>query len=182
MAAPSAANKRITTEVNKLSALATSADSSVKFILEKAQNVDPTSAASRPGNAAAASSSTTPSFVIIGKILPNVDVYKQAAFQIEIKLPQEFPFKPPEVRFLTPIYHPNVDDQGKICVDILNANEAWKPTTSLVDIVKAVVDVIDHPKIDHALNAEIGSEYTNNKAEFDRKALAMVKKHGLPRS
>jgi len=145
----------------------------VKFILEKSPTGD---------RQAAAASASPAQNVIIGKILPNVDVYKQAAFQIEMKLPAEFPFKPPEVRFITPIYHPNVDEQGKICVDILNANEAWKPTTSLVDIVKAVVDLIDHPKIDHALNAEIASEYTSNKSEFDRKALAMVKKHGLPRN
>ena len=42
---------------------------------------------------------------------------------------------------------------GKICIELLNTSEAWKPTTSLVDIVKAVVDVIDSPKVDHALNA-----------------------------
>ncbi|CAF4619527.1 unnamed protein product, partial [Rotaria sp. Silwood2] len=119
--------------------------------------------------------------IILGRILPKSQIYNQAAFQIEIKLPAEYPFKPPEVRFITPIYHPNVGDDGKICIDMLNSGESFKPTTSLVDIVKAVVDRIDNPDLDHALKPETGAEYSQNRAAFDRKALELVKKHGLPR-
>ncbi|CAF0877122.1 unnamed protein product [Adineta ricciae] len=173
MSASSGSNKRLMTEITKLSALA-APDSSVKFLLDKSPLDDP-AAGSRPG-----ASSGTP-HVILGRILPSSSPYSQAAFQIEMKLPAEFPFKPPEVAFVTHIYHPNVDDKGKICVDLLNSNDAWKPTTSLVDVVKAVVDLIDHPKIDHALNADIANEYTNNRAEFDRKASALVKEKGLSR-
>ncbi|UJR31833.1 hypothetical protein I4U23_019310 [Adineta vaga] len=172
MSASSGANKRLITELTKLKALSTN-ESSVKFLLDKSPIDDPATA----GRAGASTAN-----VILGRILPTGNIYNQAAFQIEIKLPAEFPFKPPEVRFVTPIYHPNVDEQGKICVDLLNSNESWKPTTPLVDVVKAVVDLIDNPKIDHALNAEIASEYTSNRTEFDRKALASVKKNGLQRS
>jgi ubiquitin-protein ligase len=146
MSASSGTNKRLITEITKLKALSTNTDSSVKFLLDKSP-VDDQSGGSRAG----ASNSTQN--VILGRILPTSHIYNQAAYQIEIKLPAEFPFKPPEVRFVTPIYHPNVDEQGKICVDLLNSSETWKPTTPLVDVVKAVVDLIDSPKIDHALNA-----------------------------
>jgi len=133
MAAPS--NKRIINEVVKLQALATNNDPSVaKFLLDKSPVDDPSSN------------------IILGRILPRSNVYNQAAFQIELKLPAEYPFKAPEVRFVTPIYHPNVDDKGKICVDILNASETFKPTTPLSDIVTAVANLIDNPNIDHALN------------------------------
>jgi ubiquitin-protein ligase len=193
MSASSGANKRLITEITKLKALSTNADSSsVKFLLDKSP-IDVPSGGSQTG------ANNSAQNIILGRILPTSNIYNQAAFQIEIKLPAEFPFKPPEVRFVTPIYHPNVDEQGKICVDLLNTSETWKPTTPLVDVVKAVVDLIDNPKIDHALNAgklfylnffnfnfililEIASEYTSNKSEFDRKALASVKKNGLSRS
>jgi ubiquitin-protein ligase len=147
MSASAGTNKRLITEITKLKALSTNNDSSsVKFLLDKSP-VDDQSGGSRasPGNSA--------QHIILGRILPTSNIYNQAAFQIEIKLPAEFPFKPPEVRFVTPIYHPNVDEAGKICVDLLNTSETWKPTTPLVDVVKAVVDLIDNPKIDHALNA-----------------------------
>ncbi len=141
------ANKRLITEVTKLKALSTNTDSSsVKFLLDKSP-IDDQSGGSRGGAGNSAQN------IILGRILPISNNYNQAAYQIEIKLPAEFPFKPPEVRFVTPIYHPNVDEQGKICVDLLNSSETWKPTTPLVDVVKAVVELIDNPKIDHALNA-----------------------------
>jgi ubiquitin-protein ligase len=147
MSASTGANKRLITEVTKLKALSTNTDSSlVKFLLDKSP-VDDQSGGSRAG----AGNSTQN--IILGRILPTSSNYNQAAYQIEIKLPAEFPFKPPEVRFVTPIYHPNVDEQGKICVDLLNSSETWKPTTPLTDVVKAVVELIDSPKIDHALNA-----------------------------
>lgn len=132
MAAPNQ-NRRVISEVTKLKAMVTSNDT--KFLLDKSPVDDPSSN------------------IILGRILPKSKIYCEAAYQIEIKLPAEFPFKAPEVRFVTPIYHPNVDDKGKICVDIINAAESYKPTTPLSDIVTAVTNLIDNPNIEHALNA-----------------------------
>jgi ubiquitin-protein ligase len=50
--------------------------------------------------------------VIIGRICPNSDIFQAGAFQIEIKLPSIYPLDPPKIRFLTPIYHPNVGKDG----------------------------------------------------------------------
>lgn len=51
---------------------------------------------------------------IIGRILPHSDIYKQHAFKIEIRIPLAYPFSPPEVRVITPIYHPNVGNNGRV--------------------------------------------------------------------
>ncbi len=42
--------------------------------------------------------------------------YKGGVFKLEIKIPHRYPFEPPHVRFLTQIYHPNIDITGRICM------------------------------------------------------------------
>ncbi|CAF4195505.1 unnamed protein product, partial [Adineta steineri] len=92
------------------------------------------------------------------------------------------PLEPPEVRFLTPIYHPNVTKDGKFCHALLLKTSRWKPGTKLVEVVRVIVEHIDNPDIDYSINPEIGREYLDNRVEFNRKALKMVEQHKLPRN
>ncbi len=41
---------------------------------------------------------------------------------------------------------------GKVCPDLLKNTTKWKPDKSLVDVVKAIVEYIDHPDIDHSIS------------------------------
>jgi len=92
--------KTLYTEITKLK-LCNKDDALVRFLLDKSP-FDINDDAKPDEN------------IIIGRILPKSDIYKEGAYQIEIKLTSTYPINPPEVRFRTPIYHPNVGKDGKI--------------------------------------------------------------------
>ncbi len=56
----------------------------------------------------------TDDYVILGRIFPASYIYNQGAYHIEMKLTNTFPFDPPEVRFLTPVYHPHDGKDGNV--------------------------------------------------------------------
>lgn len=60
---------------------------------------------------------------------PNDSPYQGGAFFLTIDFPTEYPFKPPKVEFTTRIYHPNVNSNGSICLDILRSQ--WSPALTI---------------------------------------------------
>ncbi|UJR14867.1 hypothetical protein I4U23_001852 [Adineta vaga] len=174
MAGTNKLNKALWTNITELK-LMNKEDTPIKFLFDKSPFGDDDDDDDRP-------ETEQTEYTIIGRILPNSDIFKESAFQIEMKLTNRYPFEPPEVRFLTPIYHPNITKDGKFCHALLMRTARWKPNTTLVEVVKAVVEHIDNPDIDYSVNHDIGKEYTERREEFNRKALAMINKHKLSRN
>lgn len=54
--------------------------------------------------------------------------YHHKAFGVRISFPRDYPLKPPTVAFTTKIYHPNVDENGQVCLPIISKGN-WEPTT-----------------------------------------------------
>jgi ubiquitin-conjugating enzyme E2 L3 len=104
-----------------------------------------------------------------GRILPKTEPYCRASFLIEITFPREYPFKPPEMLFLDPVYHPNVDERGcsYCCWEHLLWNETYKPTTSVKDLIEAFIRNFDSlAEIDQAMNTGVASEYRTHPEIF----------------
>jgi ubiquitin-protein ligase len=124
------------------------------------------------------------STVIRGRILPQTEPYCHASFLIEITLPPQWPFKPPEVMFLDPLYHSNIDEWSRHRCDCWHnrSPDMWIPKTSLKTIIETVIRVIDDDPDSHPIrNRECLEEYRNDYQTFYKKALRFTLSFGRPR-
>lgn len=60
---------------------------------------------------------------------PSDSPYSGGVFFLEITFPTDYPFKPPKVNFRSKIYHPNINSNGSICLDILR--DQWSPALTI---------------------------------------------------
>jgi ubiquitin-conjugating enzyme E2 D/E len=80
---------------------------------------------------------------------PKGSPFEGGTFVLNIVIPHDYPFKPPSVSFETPVYHCNVNDSGRICLDILQ--EKWNPALSIPKVVEAIRLMLSTPNTDDAL-------------------------------
>lgn len=100
-------------------------------------------------------------------------------FKLSIQIPDRYPFQPPQIKFITRIYHPNIDDTGRICADILKTGEKgqWKPAINLGTALTSLRQLLAAPNPDDPLDADIAKEYQLDYPTFKRNALELTKKY-----
>jgi len=105
---------------------------------------------------------------------PEGTPYEGGVFMLDITFPQDFPYKPPEVKFTTKVYHCNVNDKGGICMEMLK--DKWSPLIKISEVLMAIASLLAQPEADHALVPEIASLLISNKEEHDKTAAEWTRK------
>ncbi|XP_043270005.1 ubiquitin-conjugating enzyme E2 T-like isoform X2 [Venturia canescens] len=110
---------------------------------------------------------------------PHKSPYEGGIFELELEVDNSYPFEPPRLKFSTPIYHPNIDTSGRICMDLLKMppKGGWKPTITLENLLVAAQWLLGNPNPDDPLMPDIATEYKINRMEFDRKARKYTQAH-----
>jgi ubiquitin-conjugating enzyme E2 D/E len=97
---------------------------------------------------------------------PTETPYEGGMFNLIILFPTDYPFKPPKISFTTRIYHPNINNTGGICLDILK--DQWSPALSITKVLLSICSLLSDPNPDDPLAPEIANIYKTNKEEFNR--------------
>ncbi|XP_078475801.1 ubiquitin-conjugating enzyme E2 T isoform X1 [Lampetra planeri] len=107
--------------------------------------------------------------------------YEEGIFSLEVQIPDRYPFEPPKVTFLTPIYHPNIDTAGRICLDILKMppKGAWRPSLNVSTVLTSVQQLMGEPNPDDPLMPDISAEFKYNKPAFVSTAKSWTRKHAM---
>eukprot|EP01060_Flectonema_neradi_P027965 TRINITY_DN37617_c0_g1_i1.p1 TRINITY_DN37617_c0_g1~~TRINITY_DN37617_c0_g1_i1.p1 ORF type:complete len:166 (+),score=33.22 TRINITY_DN37617_c0_g1_i1:53-499(+) len=106
---------------------------------------------------------------------PEGSPYEKGIFLLNIRFPADYPFKPPKVQFTTKIYHPNINANGGICVDILKSG--WSPSLTISKVLIWISGLLDVPNPDDPLVPEIASLYKTDRSRYIKKAEEWTRKY-----
>jgi ubiquitin-protein ligase len=92
-----------------------------------------------------------------------------------IEMGAEYPMFAPAARFITPIYHPNINRHGRICHSILDRN--WTVDTSNSDLINNIYSLLLMPEFSDPINTVVTLNYYGNEVQFKEEAQKHVQKH-----
>ncbi|KAL1638584.1 NEDD8-conjugating enzyme Ubc12 [Diplodia intermedia] len=105
-------------------------------------------------------------------IEPDEGMYKGGRFNFNFAINQNFPHDPPKVKCTQKIYHPNIDLEGNVCLNILR--EDWKPVLNLNAVIVGLQFLFLEPNASDPLNKEAAEDLKSNREGFKRNVRASM--------
>ncbi|KAJ3449547.1 ubiquitin-conjugating enzyme e2 2 [Anaeramoeba flamelloides] len=103
---------------------------------------------------------------------PEDSAWEGGIFKLKLDFSDEYPNKPPNVKFLSKLFHPNVYNDGRICLDILKSN--WSPIYDVSSILTSIQSLLTDPNPRSPANTEAARLFEQNKREYYRKVKQIV--------
>ncbi|GAA5975390.1 hypothetical protein JCM10908_005147 [Rhodotorula pacifica] len=97
-------------------------------------------------------------------IQPDEGMYKGGSFKFTFAINNNYPHEPPKVKCVPKVYHPNLDLEGNVCLNILR--EDWKPVLNLNAVMVGLQYLFLEPNADDPLNKDAANDLRQNRERF----------------
>ena len=91
---------------------------------------------------------------------PSDSPYEGGTYRLNIVLPKDFPFKPPRFTFSLKVYHPQIN--GNVHIDLNIFKDQWSPALTIVTSLLSIQSFLMTPNPDNPLVPIIEHEYKSN--------------------
>ncbi|CAK0786465.1 putative NEDD8-conjugating enzyme Ubc12-like [Coccomyxa viridis] len=103
---------------------------------------------------------------------PDEGIYRGGCFTFSFNISTAYPHDAPKVKCKTKVFHPNIDLDGNICLNILR--EDWKPVLSINSVIYGLQFLFLDPNPDDPLNKEAAEMQTNSPRQFEAQVQASI--------
>ncbi|KAF2095294.1 hypothetical protein NA57DRAFT_44916 [Rhizodiscina lignyota] len=117
----------------------------------------------------------------IALIVLNPDsLYYGGYFKAKMTFPKNYPYSPPDFKFLRPLYHPNIYPDGRLCISILHAPgddemsgesaaERWSPAQRVESVLISILSLLDDAEVSSPANVDAGVMLRKDPAVYKAK-------------
>jgi len=119
---------------------------------------------------------------------PDETIYEGGFFKARLVFPPDFPNMPPTMTFISDMWHPNVYEDGRVCISILHppgedamnsqesADERWRPILGVEQILISVISMLSDPNDESPANLDAAVMWRNDRAAFKKRVRQTVRK------
>eukprot|EP00349_Pseudokeronopsis_sp_Brazil_P009151 CAMPEP_0202956256 /NCGR_PEP_ID=MMETSP1396-20130829/770_1 /ASSEMBLY_ACC=CAM_ASM_000872 /TAXON_ID= /ORGANISM="Pseudokeronopsis sp., Strain Brazil" /LENGTH=154 /DNA_ID=CAMNT_0049673187 /DNA_START=12 /DNA_END=476 /DNA_ORIENTATION=+ len=105
---------------------------------------------------------------------PEETIWEGGIFKLVLEFAEDYPNRPPKVKFLTKMFHPNIYNDGSICLDILQ--NMWSPVYDISSILTSIQSLLCDPNTKSPANNEAAELYSKNYKEYEQRVKEVVEK------